>query len=153
MPIQRPTGWCAWPRSAPSSSWLAKPDAARSARPAFVRGPFETALADDELLVEVRVPLLSAGARWGYYKVCRKPGEFAQASAAVLVDAARGIGRCVIGATAGRPIVIDDPHLLRAPPDAPRVAAALSATALADDAIAIHMHAVAVRRAVARAAA
>ena len=120
---------------------------------AFVLGPFETALAPDELLVEVRVPRLSAGVRWGYYKVCRKPGEFAQASAAVLVDATRGIGRCVIGATAGRPIVIDDPHLLRAPPDAARVAAALSATALAEDAIAIHMHAVAVRRAVARAAA
>ena len=34
----------------------------------------------------VRVPRLRAGARWGYVKACRKPGEFAHAMAAVLID-------------------------------------------------------------------
>ena len=49
------------------------------------RGAFTTALAarrDPDR--RVRIPKLSAGARWSYYKFCRKPGEFAEAIAAVL---------------------------------------------------------------------
>ena len=37
-------------------------------------------LADDEIVESVRVPKLSAGARWGYYKFCRKTGEFPDAA-------------------------------------------------------------------------
>lgn len=114
----------------------------------FVVGAFETVLAPGELIVEVCVPRLSASAHWGYYKVCRKRGEFAEASAAVLVDDTRGINRCVIGATSGRPIVIEDPHPLTHIASDASVANALSRTALADDPLAIHVHAVALRRAV-----
>ncbi len=114
----------------------------------FVVGGFETMLAPDELIVEVRVPRLSAGSRWGYYKLCRKRGEFADASAAVLVDDARGFYRCVIGATSGRPIVLDDSRPLSELAGAAAVAEALSPTALAGDAFAIQVHAAAVRRAV-----
>ena len=40
--------------------------------------------------------------------MCRKAGEFALASGAVLVDPDRDRFRAVIGALEGRPIVIDD---------------------------------------------
>ena len=42
-------------------------------------GAFSTVLAEDEILVGLRIPKFSAGARWGYYKFSRKPGEFAEA--------------------------------------------------------------------------
>jgi len=73
----------------------------------FVRGAFQTALQPGELLLAVRVPRLRAGARWGYVKTCRKPGEFAHAMAAVLIDAPRGIRRAVIGAIGGAPEVLE----------------------------------------------
>ena len=44
----------------------------------FMTGAFSTVLAEDEILVGLRIPKFSAGARWGYYKFCRKTGEFAQ---------------------------------------------------------------------------
>jgi carbon-monoxide dehydrogenase medium subunit len=71
----------------------------------FILGAFRTALLPGELLRAVRIPILSAAARWGYVKACRKPGEFAHAMAAVLVD--RGVTRAVIGATGGAPIVLE----------------------------------------------
>jgi len=45
--------------------------------------------------------------RCGYYKVCRKAGEFALASGAVVFDTDRDRFRAVIGATQARPIVVD----------------------------------------------
>jgi CO/xanthine dehydrogenase FAD-binding subunit len=71
-----------------------------------------------ELLKAIRIPRPSRAARCGYYKVCRKAGEFALANGAVLVDSDRDCFRAVIGATQGRPIVIDDAqgpeaHMLR----------------------------------------
>lgn len=74
----------------------------------FMTGALETALAADELLEAVRVPALSATARWGYYKVCRKTGEYAHAIGAVLLDVPRGVCRAVVGATERRPLVLAD---------------------------------------------
>jgi carbon-monoxide dehydrogenase medium subunit len=71
----------------------------------FMQGMFQTTLEAGEILQALRIPKLSTSARWGYYKVCRKTGEFAHAIAAVLLDPARGISRAVIGATGGAPIV------------------------------------------------
>lgn len=71
----------------------------------FMTGAFEVALTPGEILEAVRIPRLSAGARWGYYKLCRKTGEFAQAIGAVLNDPGRAIFRIAIGATESRPIV------------------------------------------------
>lgn len=47
----------------------------------FFRGIMTTALADDELLVEARLPLLSAGTRCGFYEFNRRAGDFAMAAA------------------------------------------------------------------------
>jgi carbon-monoxide dehydrogenase medium subunit len=71
----------------------------------FVRGAFRTALEPGEVLTAVRVPRLPAGARWGYVKACRKPGDFAYAMAAVLLTPhAR---RAVVGALGGKPLLLE----------------------------------------------
>ena len=79
----------------------------------FIRGAFRTALDAGELLCAVRIPKLSPAARWGYVKACRKPGEFAHAMAAVLVD--WDVTRAVIGAVGGAPIVLEGAAVTRAP--------------------------------------
>ena len=56
----------------------------------------------------MKAPRLGRSARWGYYKICRKTGEFAHAIGAFVVDPERGVCRAVIGATETRPIVIAD---------------------------------------------
>ena len=66
---------------------------------------FETTLLPGELVEAVTVPRLSGQARWGFHKLCRKTGEFAQAIGAVLFDPARSVCRAVIGAIESRPVV------------------------------------------------
>jgi aerobic carbon-monoxide dehydrogenase medium subunit len=90
----------------------------RVAVAALVAGAFQTVLGDNEILVAVEIPALSAASRWGWARLCRKPGEFAEALAAVVHDPERGRRRAVIGATHGAPIILDDaceaaaePHL------------------------------------------
>lgn len=78
----------------------------------YMLGALEADLQPGEMLVSVSVPKLSAAARWGYYKSCRKTGEFAHAIGAFLVDPERGVSRAVFGATESRPIVIADARQL-----------------------------------------
>jgi aerobic carbon-monoxide dehydrogenase medium subunit len=73
----------------------------------FAVGVYETVRAADEIIESVRIPKLSAQARWGYSKFCRKSGEFAESIAAVVRDPARDYGRVVLGAVGGPPIVLD----------------------------------------------
>jgi aerobic carbon-monoxide dehydrogenase medium subunit len=73
----------------------------------FMTSAFATALADDEIIESVRVPKLSAGARWGYYKFCRKTGEFPDASAALLLDPERRTARLYAGALDRAPQPLD----------------------------------------------
>lgn len=47
----------------------------------FFTGMMGTALAEDELLLEVRVPLLAADARFGFYEFSRRAGDYALAMA------------------------------------------------------------------------
>jgi carbon-monoxide dehydrogenase medium subunit len=70
----------------------------------FVLGPYMTALAENELLVAVEVPKLAPTARWGYYKVMRKTGEYADSFALALADG--GEARVVLGAVDGAPLVL-----------------------------------------------
>lgn len=79
----------------------------------FVLGIFETALAPDELLRAIEVPVLPAGARWGHWKFCRKVGEFSKATGCVLhVPGARP--RAVLAALDGPPLIIEDASALLA---------------------------------------
>lgn len=69
----------------------------------FMRAAFSCALAPDELVTAVTVPKLGRNARFGYFKFCRKTGEFPEASAAVLLDPDRKVARIFVGALAGPP--------------------------------------------------
>jgi carbon-monoxide dehydrogenase medium subunit len=94
----------------------------------FMFGAFTTALAEGEVLTAVELPSYSAGMRWGYYKFCRKTGEFAEASCAAVFDPERGVARIAVGALDGAPAML--PGL--ASDVAGRGPAALSETALRD---------------------
>ncbi len=78
----------------------------------FMTGALESALTANELMESVRVPVMRASTRWGYAKACRKPGEFAHAIAAVLIDPEAAAGRVVIGAIEAPPIVLRDASVL-----------------------------------------
>ena len=108
-------------------------------------------------------PEVSSGARWGYYKLCRKTGEFATAIGAVLLDPARSVYRAVIGATESRPVVFADAReLLCSRPEGPapvstsfdqqRARQALADAGMAD-AITQRIHLAALRRAIEQASA
>jgi carbon-monoxide dehydrogenase medium subunit len=81
----------------------------------FVTGIFETALAPDELLRAVEVPVLPAAARWGHWKFCRKVGEFSKATACVLQVPGEA-PRAVLAALDGPPLVVADASALFADP-------------------------------------
>jgi carbon-monoxide dehydrogenase medium subunit len=115
----------------------------------LVDGPLSTCLAPDEIIVSVRLPRLSADARWSYYKFNRKPGEFAEAIAAVVHDPARGVVRAVLGAMEGAPHVIPDPDALLTGDIDALAADIVTHAGFAPDTYEHRVHAVALRRAVA----
>jgi carbon-monoxide dehydrogenase medium subunit len=69
---------------------------------------FTTVLRPDEIIQTVRVPKLSAAARWGFFKFSQKAGEFAHVIGGVLHDPARNVFRAVIGAIETAPIAVLD---------------------------------------------
>jgi carbon-monoxide dehydrogenase medium subunit len=107
----------------------------------FATGIFTTVLAPDELLVAIRIPKRSPRARYGYWKFCRKAGEFAQAIGAALHDPERDELRAVIGALNGPPRLMKEMVLSNE---------TLLAAGLGDDAYSRHLHVVALKRAVAQ---
>jgi carbon-monoxide dehydrogenase medium subunit len=69
----------------------------------FFDGIMATALAEDELLAEVRLPLLSADAKFGFNEFNRRAGDFAMAASLVtyrLVGGAEPAPRRIAGAEA-----------------------------------------------------
>jgi len=107
---------------------------------------FETSLIAGELLVSIRVPKLSSDAKWGFYKFCRKTGEFAEAMSAVIVDPSRGQTRVVIGATDTRPVVIADAATLISKPES--IAIVIEENGLANDAYEAQVRRVSLWRAI-----
>lgn len=74
----------------------------------FTTGIFQTKLAQSEIIESARIPKLSATARCGYVKLCRKSGEFASALAVAVADPERGYARVVCGAANGAPLALAD---------------------------------------------
>jgi carbon-monoxide dehydrogenase medium subunit len=72
----------------------------------FLVGAFTSELSATELLAAVELPRLSAAARWGYYKICRKTGEFAKAIGVAIQDPQIGLFRVLAGSTEGRPLLL-----------------------------------------------
>jgi carbon-monoxide dehydrogenase medium subunit len=56
----------------------------------FFLGTYSTALADDEILVAIRVPAFASGTGWAYEKLKRKTGDWATAAAAVVLRLSGG---------------------------------------------------------------
>ncbi|MAO52445.1 MAG: carbon monoxide dehydrogenase [Pusillimonas sp.] len=75
----------------------------RSAMPEFMLGAYAVDLQPDELIAAVYVPEKTAQTRWGYYKFCRKTGEFAEASCAAYFDPSTRTARIAVGALGGAP--------------------------------------------------
>ena len=115
----------------------------------FMQAAFTTTLGEDEILTGVRIAKCAPGTRFGYFKFCRKVGEFAEAIAAVLLDPARAVRRAVVGATVGAPhLVRDIDGVLKG--DAAAIAAEVRAAGC-DEPYEFQTHCVALRRAVAQA--
>lgn len=127
---------------------LLGPQGERSVKAAtFMLGAFTTELAEDEIIRAVRIPRLSAGARWSYYKFNRKTGEFAEAIAAFVDDPLRGVRRAIIGAVDGAPLVIEDASALIDAWDDALVDPWLLAAGIEPDSYEYHIHRVALQRA------
>ncbi|HCN73654.1 MAG TPA: carbon monoxide dehydrogenase [Pusillimonas sp.] len=75
----------------------------RSAMPEFMLGAYAVDLQPDELIAAVYVPEKTAQTRWGYYKFCRKTGEFAEASCDAYFDPSTRTARIAVGALGGAP--------------------------------------------------
>jgi carbon-monoxide dehydrogenase medium subunit len=69
----------------------------------FVQGAFTTTLQAHEMIESIDVPKLSSAGRYGFYKFCRKTGEYAEASAAAVFDPQSGTARIFLAALRGTP--------------------------------------------------
>lgn len=107
---------------------------------AFFLGTYSTALADDEILVAIRVPALAAGTGWAYEKLKRKTGDWATAAAAVVLRQAGGkvtharIALTNVGPTALRATDAETALLGQPLSDTTIAAAAKAAMAITDPA-------------------
>src|SRR5258708_1752893 len=127
----------------------------------FITGALRSALRPGEIIETVRIPAMTPSARFGYFKACRKTGEFAHAIGAVLIDPEQATARAVIGALEAAPIVIADAASLfggRVTADFGRqfdvgVADAMLAKSGISHAADRHIHVAALRRAISEAAA
>lgn len=69
----------------------------------FMQAAYTTVLEDQEIITAIHIPVMSDQARWGYYKFCRKVGEFADASCAAYFDPTSHVANLVVGALDGAP--------------------------------------------------
>jgi aerobic carbon-monoxide dehydrogenase medium subunit len=122
----------------------------------FFTGLFSTALAPDEILTEIRIPIPPPRSGGAYVKLERKVGDFATAAAAVQVTLGAGgeIERAGIGLTAAGPMPIKateaEKFLLRKQPDAAAIAEASRLAAAATSPTADRRGAVEYKRQMAR---
>lgn len=104
----------------------------------FFQGMMSTALADDELLAQTRLPLLDADTRFGFYEFSRRAGDYAIAMALVTFRLADGViaePRVGVGGAEDRPRRIPQAEAAlvgRSPGDAAFRAAAEAAAAAVD---------------------
>ena len=121
----------------------------------FTHAAYTTALAPDEMVTRIEIPRATARARFGFYKLCRKTGELAEAMGAVLVDPGRRYCRIVVGAVGAKPVPL--PSATRslaataAAPELEALRAEIADRTGEHDRVKLHMAAVAVRRAAGRA--
>jgi carbon-monoxide dehydrogenase medium subunit len=69
----------------------------------FIQGQYATSLARDEIVVGFNIPRPDAPLRWGFFKVVRKSGAFANSIAFAVAQGRGGPVSVVLGAAAARP--------------------------------------------------
>lgn len=69
----------------------------------FMLAAYTTVLSEDEIISAVHIPLIREETQWGYFKFCRKIGEFADASCAAYFDTSSKVANIVVGALDGAP--------------------------------------------------
>ena len=104
----------------------------------FFRGIMTTALDEDEILVEVRLPILPADTRFGFYEFNRRAGDFALAMALVTYRVEDGMisaARVAVGGVESQPrrIAQAEQALAGRPPDRAAFEAAAAAVEAAVD--------------------
>ena len=104
----------------------------------FFRGIMTTALDEDEILVEVRLPILPADTRFGFYEFNRRAGDFALAMALVTYRVEDGMisaARVAVGGVESQPrrIAQAEQMLAGRTPDRAAFEAAAAAVAAAVD--------------------
>jgi aerobic carbon-monoxide dehydrogenase medium subunit len=72
----------------------------------FILGQYSTSLAADEIIIGFDVPRPDAVLRWGFFKVVRKSGAFANSIAFVVSHGHGGPARVVLAAAANRPCLL-----------------------------------------------
>lgn len=72
----------------------------------FMLGAYRTQLAPGEIITSVEIRSQMRDAHWGYYKICRKVGEFADAIGALVVHPSSRFIRLVAGATGAQPLIL-----------------------------------------------
>ena len=63
----------------------------------FGHGALSTDLNADEIIISVRLPVLSDNTLWGFHKECQKVGEFGEAIAVVVLDPSTNLFSAVVG--------------------------------------------------------
>jgi carbon-monoxide dehydrogenase medium subunit len=114
----------------------------------LVRGAMETDLGPDEIIAGIRIPRYSREARFGYHKICRKTGEFAEAIGVAVHEPARDLFRLVASTPGGKPLVLEDRAF---PTDAPELKRRLAGAGLTSDPYEMNVHTAALQRAIAEA--
>ena len=104
----------------------------------YFQGIMTTALEPDELLAEVRLPLLPERTRWGFYEFNRRAGDFAMGMALVAFEIDNGViaaPRIGVGGAEAQPrrIAAAEALLAGRPPGAAAFTAAADAAAAAID--------------------
>lgn len=118
---------------------LQGPKGKRSVKAAdFFLGTYTTALAEDEIMVAIRVPAFAPGTGWAYEKLKRKTGDWATAGAAVVLRLSGGsVSHARIALTNLAPAALRVPAaeaaLLGQPLSAASIAAAAQAAQAAAD--------------------
>jgi carbon-monoxide dehydrogenase medium subunit len=100
----------------------------------FFRGIMTTALEEDELLIEVRLPILPADTRFGFYEFNRRAGDFALGMALVAFRLQDGVirePRVALGGIESQPRRIAEAEQLLAGRSAERAAFEAAAAAVA----------------------
>jgi carbon-monoxide dehydrogenase medium subunit len=89
----------------------------------FVLGQYSTSLASDEIILALDIPRPNPAMRWGFFKVVRKSGAFADSIAFAVANGRGGPASVVLAAAADRPCLL------------PKVAERIEAGDRSDDAL------------------